>query len=133
VHDESGRARALLPWVADRYSAARSLYEEGLELARRSGDTNRVADLLWGLGYLSRWQGEHQAAFALFADGLVLYTRVGTRLGAARLLEALLDWLRYESSPIGHCVSPLLPYHCERKSVLRCRRSSATASSTISI
>ena len=52
-------------------------FEDGLALARTSGDGTRTAWALHGLGHLRGEQGDHKQAEALFEESMELFLRLG--------------------------------------------------------
>ncbi len=88
------RARALtaagiLAYRQADYPAARSLYEEGLAIARASGDRLRIGRLLNNLGILAIDQAEYEAARPLCEEGLAIKRELGDRRGVASSLNNL--------------------------------------------
>jgi predicted ATPase/DNA-binding CsgD family transcriptional regulator/DNA-binding XRE family transcriptional regulator len=82
----AGRAKAL--WLAGRLTrwlgdleAARALYDEALEVARRVGDSGTTAWVLCSLGPLLTDQGDYVAARAQSEAGLALFLEIGDAWG----------------------------------------------------
>jgi predicted ATPase/class 3 adenylate cyclase len=82
------RARALLAlgslaYWQDDLAAARSPYEEDLELARLLGDREVVAEALFDLGYVEGIEGNFDVADRLFHESGKLKDALGDHLGGA--------------------------------------------------
>jgi predicted ATPase/DNA-binding NarL/FixJ family response regulator len=67
-------------------AAARSIYEQSLEMFRALGDDRGVATTLHGLGSTTMWQGEYDLSLSLFEEGLAM----GRRLGDKHLVASAL-------------------------------------------
>jgi predicted ATPase/class 3 adenylate cyclase len=93
---EAGARRARALRLAGRAAGeagdgagARRLLEEGLALARESGDDALVAAVLSTLGSSSRGRGDYAGARRQLEEALAVRRRLGDRLGAANTLAHL--------------------------------------------
>lgn len=87
--DSDARSRVLqgLGWLSalgGRYDQAATSLEEGLRMARESGDEGRIADMLATQGAVAQIQGTYADAMALYTESLVHYSQSGDSSGAAR-------------------------------------------------
>jgi predicted ATPase/transcriptional regulator with XRE-family HTH domain len=83
--------RALSERARGHYQKALALGEEGLELARQSGDDGAIAYALFRLGLVLRERGEFTLAKAAYDECLVCYGAVGDATGAALALLGMGD------------------------------------------
>jgi predicted ATPase/transcriptional regulator with XRE-family HTH domain len=71
------------------FDRAETLAREGLDLARRSGDSGRAGDMLVELGHVAEARGELDAAAVLFEAGLAEYGAGDHRGAVGRALSSL--------------------------------------------
>jgi predicted ATPase/DNA-binding CsgD family transcriptional regulator len=90
------RTRALRPaanlaWVQGDFAAVRTLAEEGLALARKSGDRQMEAVFLHNLGHLAleEAEGDLAAARSLYEQSLAIQRELGNRPNVAVALNSL--------------------------------------------
>jgi len=71
------------------YSAARTLYQESLDIRREVGDARLVARSLGHLGEVAHQTGDYQQAKALFEESLSMLRALGDAQGVAEELDKL--------------------------------------------
>jgi predicted ATPase len=65
------------------YNQATALLNEGLGIARKLGDPERVARSLYQLGAILMYKGDYQGAWALQEEALALYESIGSKWNVA--------------------------------------------------
>ena len=73
------QALATALWYGGDYEGVLSIYEEGVELARREQASEQLAQFLWGLAYGHLSLGEFQTAEALATEALSLHRALDDR------------------------------------------------------
>jgi len=94
LEDTAGLAQVLIEtgtvfWRKGEYEEARKLLNEGLGLARETGDKLITAMALNNLGNVVSAQGDHAAAQALYEESLALRREIGDRVGISTSLNGL--------------------------------------------
>jgi predicted ATPase/DNA-binding CsgD family transcriptional regulator len=94
VVSAAARAKALcgscfLATHQDDYAHAEMLGDEGLQLARQTGDRQAEATALFALGNISIWRGKFAHARELFQQSIQWYRSMGDALGTAMALAYL--------------------------------------------
>jgi tetratricopeptide (TPR) repeat protein len=82
-------AAGWLAFTQGDFTAARSVYEEGLALARRLRDKPSAVQSLYSLGRAATHQQDNPLAIQLFAESLALAREEGDAVGIARSLFLL--------------------------------------------
>ena len=70
-------------------AAARTRYNDALDLYRRIGDRRAEARMLAGLGDVAAQEGDDAAAAAAYRESLTLRSQLGDRAGIAAMFERL--------------------------------------------
>lgn len=70
-------------------SGAGALFQEGLTLARETGDRRGIAEALLGLGFIARYEGAYAAARARYEESLETFRGLANRAGTAAALGNL--------------------------------------------
>ncbi len=76
------------------YTAARSLFEQGLSIWREIGDKKGIATLLHNLGWVAWRQSDYAAARSLSAEALTLHRELGNKQGMAHAVNNL-GWVAH--------------------------------------
>jgi predicted ATPase/class 3 adenylate cyclase len=101
---DAARSRACFDagWVhcgMGQYAAAQALLEEGLAIARETGDTELVARILLPLGFAALGQGDRAAARGYLEEAVVLAREQGDRREIAAAVNALAQFHRSGGDP----------------------------------
>jgi predicted ATPase/transcriptional regulator with XRE-family HTH domain len=78
-----------LAWSQGDYTAARTLYEEGLSISRELGDKKAVVLALNNLGLIASDQGDHPTARGLYEEGLAISRELDDKQSLGLLLNNL--------------------------------------------
>ena len=84
---------AVVTWMRNNPTVARSLMEEALARWKEVGDKRHVAWVLAWLAYMASQQGEYARALALCEESLVLYWELESKIGIAGSLGRLTEVL----------------------------------------
>ena len=98
---------AVVAWVRDNPTMARSLTEEALALWKEAGDKKHVAWSLAWLAYIVSQQGEYARGLALCEESLALHRELESKIGTADSLFQL-AWVLYISQSDPARVGSLL-------------------------
>ena len=68
------------------FEEAKKLYNEGLDLNRKTGNDNGIADCLMNLGNVALYQGDHAVSWKYYDESLAIYSQTGNHNGIADCL-----------------------------------------------
>ncbi len=89
---------AVVAWVRNNPTVARSLMEEALARWKEVGDKKHIGWVLTWLAYMAAQQGEYARALALCEESLVLYRELESKIGIAGSLGRLTEVLYLSQS-----------------------------------